>query len=160
MRHSISCVSSQKAIVEASTEEKNRGRLEQRILCIYDVPKVIREGWPSVGKIITVRRIRTDKDKTTDSLHYYITSLKSNDPMLYLELIRRHWWVENKLHHVKDVVMHEDYTKFVTYDRVKKNGLFRNIAFNCIKFSGLDSIKYTLEKCAANIKFIFKLIRT
>ena len=105
MRHSISCVSSQKAIAEAATEEKNRGRFEQRILRIYDVPNVIKEGWPSVGKIITVRRIRTEKGKTTDSLHYYITSLKSNDPMLYLGLIRRHWWVENKLHYVKDVCL-------------------------------------------------------
>lgn len=153
-------MSQQEAIARIETREKNRGRIEHRIASIFPPNEYLTKKWATINKVITIRRIRTQKGKTTDQLHYYVSSLRSNDPNLYLDLIRKHWWVENKLHYVKDVIMQEDRTRFATFDRVKKNGLFRNIAFNCIKLNGFKSIKYTLEKCAANIELIIKLIRT
>lgn len=153
-------VEEQEAISTEETKEKNRGRKEQRILSMYEPNELLKQKWPSVKRVLSVRRIRTEKDQTTDVIHYYVTSIKQAKASSYLKLIRKHWWVENKLHYVKDVILAEDRTKFANYDRTKKNALYRNIVFNCIKFSGRKSIKYTLEKCAGDINLILELFRT
>lgn len=42
--------------------------------------------------------------------HYYLTSLSPREagPEKLLRLVRRHWLIENELHHVKDRTMNED----------------------------------------------------
>jgi len=64
------------------------------------------------------------------------------------------------LHYVKDVILKEDQTSFKTYDRFKKNAIYRNIIFNFFKLNGLKSVKQALEKCANNMELCTKLIRT
>lgn len=124
---------------------------------MYKVPAKLTNEWPSIKRVITIRRIRKTKENESDCIHYYISSLTSNSSKLFLDIIRKHWWVENKLHHVKDVVLNEDNTKFRTFDRYKKNAVFRNIAFNFLKLLGFKSIKYGMEKCANNVSYSAKL---
>jgi predicted transposase YbfD/YdcC len=147
---------------QAQTEEVNRGRVELRILKIYEAQSALRTEWAGLKRIISLRRIRIDKStgKESDSTHYYISSLSSNDALLYLDLIRKHWWIENKLHYVKDVILGEDRISFGTYDRLKKNALYRNVTMNFLKLNGFSSIKYALEKCVNNIKLCCKILRT
>lgn len=147
-------------IEKQQTKEINRGRKECRILSLYEPEIEWTRQYPGLKKIICVRRIRKTKRKESDTTHYYISSLESNDPNLYLDLIRKHWWIENKLHYVKDVVLREDLTSFETYSRIKKNAVYRNIAINCLKLNGFLSIKQGLEKCANNVKLCIKLLRT
>lgn len=145
---------------QASTKERNRGRIEERILQVYEAQKELKEGWAGLQTIMTLRRIRETKEKKTDVTHYYISSLENKDAKFYLDIIRKHWWIENKLHYVKDVVLKEDSTKFATYGRLKKNAIYRNIAINCIKNKGEPSVKYALEKCANNIQRCWEILRT
>lgn len=116
--------------------------------------------YAGLKKIISIRRKRKTKHGESDSTHYYITSLESNDPKLFLDLIRKHWWVENKLHYVKDVILKEDQTSFRTYDRIKKNAVYRNVTINFLKLNGFQSIKQGLERCANNIELCIKLVRS
>jgi len=154
------CTQTNIPISSKITKEVNRGRKEQRILCLYEPNEVLKTERAKLKKVISVRRIREYKNTVSDCTHYYITSLKSNDAKLYLDIIRKHWWIENKLHYVKDVVLKEDLTSFNTYDRFKKNAVYRNVIFNCFKLNGLKSIKLAIEKCAGNIELCLKLIRT
>ena len=154
------CIKDNEPISKGETKERNRGRKEHRILCLYEPNEELTTQWAGLKKVISIRRIRTYKNSVTDSTHYYITSLKSNDSKLYLEMIRKHWWIENKLHYVKDVILREDSTSFKTYDRIKRNAVYRNVILNCFKLNGLKSIKQAIEKCAGNIELCVKLIRT
>ena len=152
--------SKEQPIRKIITKEINRGRLEHRILELYKPNGKEFDEWSNLNRIITIRRIRKDSSKQTDGTHYYITSLKTNNAKQLLEIIRQHWWVENKLHWVKDVIMGEDSTKFDTNDRFKMNSLYRNVAFNCLKLSGHKSIKYGKEKCANDVGKCLELLRT
>jgi len=55
-----------------------------------------------VGQVFQVERTRTIKGATTREIAYGITSLSSDqaDAAELLKLVRDHWGIENRLHHV------------------------------------------------------------
>ena len=63
--------------------------------------------WPGLVAIGKVRRIREEADKTTQETAYYLLS-KALTGERFLEVVRSHWGVENRLHWRLDVVMNED----------------------------------------------------
>lgn len=72
-------------------------------------------GWPGLRQVVLVRTTRTavaaDAPISVED-HYYLTSLAPDkpkgSPKALLTLARRHWEIENCLHHVKDRSMAED----------------------------------------------------
>jgi len=153
-------VSENCSISQEETQEINRGRSERRILELFKPEGNDFSEWSNLNGIISVRRVRKTLGGQSDCMHYYITSLKTKDAKQLLEIIRKHWWVENKLHFVKDVHMEEDRTRFRTYDRIKKNSMYRNVVFNFLKLFGHKSIKQGKETYANNVKKCVKLLRT
>ncbi|GHU13796.1 ISAs1 family transposase [Alphaproteobacteria bacterium] len=88
--------------------ENARGRVERRICSkIIDISCLgnLKE-WKGLKTVFAVRRIVSDKHKTTDETNYYITSL-SETPEKLLAITREHWKIEN-LHWMLDVVFSED----------------------------------------------------
>ena len=90
-------------------KEKNRGRTENRVVRLYNNLVQIDEKWTKLERIIHVHRFgyRPDKKKNEgkyDEHHYYILSRPINDAKVVFDGIRGHWFIENKLHYVKDVV--------------------------------------------------------
>lgn len=154
------CVEQNKSTDRVESEEKVRGRKEVRIVEVYTPIKTLQKDWPHLNKVITVRRIRTEKGQTTDKTHYYITSLKQRSAQSFGQIIRQHWAIENKLHWVKDVILKEDSTIFHNYKTFKLNALYRNFACSCIMLNKLKSIKYAMEMLKENPKNIIKLLRT
>ena len=140
--------------------ENQRGRTEIRMLSLYTPGRELQADWPTIKRVIAVRRIRIIKGNQSDKVHYYITSLNSKNPEQFQWIIRNHWGIENKLHWVKDVIMREDATSFHNYKAIKMNALFRNFVFTCIKLNNYSSIKYALEILRSNPKKILKIIRT
>ena len=66
--------------------------------------------WPGLGQIARLERTRRIGDKESIEIVYLITSLPPADagPERLLALVRAHWAIENKLHHVRDVSMNKD----------------------------------------------------
>lgn len=87
--------------------EKNRGRLEKRIVSVYEVSEEIKKDYPHSKSIIMVNRERTHKETTSRETVYYLSDLDGSAKDFH-DGIREHWSIENKLHYVKDVVMNED----------------------------------------------------
>lgn len=141
------------------TVEHQRGRKEVRILQVYDPGQVLYQDWPSVKRVICIRRKRTHKGKESDQVHYYISSINHDDAEAYQRIIRNHWTIENGLHWVKDVIMKEDKTIFHNYKAYSLNTLFRNTIFTFIKLNGYSSIKHGLEILRANPKLIINIFR-
>jgi predicted transposase YbfD/YdcC len=65
-------------------------------------------------------------------VRYYISSLGS-DAERILQIVRKHWTIENELHWVLDVAMNEDRSR-VRKDQSPENlAVLRHIALNLLK---------------------------
>jgi len=72
-------------------------------------------GWPGLRQVVHVRTTReTLQADPTMAIedHYYVTSLSpqksQGEPLALLTVARRHWEIENRLHHTKDRSLAED----------------------------------------------------
>ncbi len=66
-------------------------------------------GWPAIRQVLRVERRCRQQGEMSCEMRYLITSLSAKvPPRQLLALVRGHWWIENKLHYVRDVTMGED----------------------------------------------------
>ena len=147
------------SVVSSFTEEQTkRGRKEKRITKIYFPTFRIPDGWPGLNRIIQVERNFESKKSSHQTKSYYISSLLSNDAVNFSAGIRGHWFIENKLHWVKDVIQKEDTTRHKSGNAAKNMSIIRNIAINIIRNNGHDSIKHATLFFASNVKELAKII--
>jgi predicted transposase YbfD/YdcC len=66
--------------------------------------------WIGIAQVFMIRRKIKQKDKERIEIVYGITSVprKNADAMRLLDLNRKHWYVENRLHYRRDVTLGED----------------------------------------------------
>jgi len=99
----------------ATTVSKHGGRLEVRqvrasaTLAAY----LQAAGWPAVGVVLEVttcvRWPQHPAQPPRQEVRYFLTSLAATTPpAALLQLVRRHWHIENCLHWVRDVTLGED----------------------------------------------------
>jgi hypothetical protein len=87
----------------AETLDKGHGRVEIRKIAVR-AEAVPHLDWPGLGQIARLERTRWI------GIVYLITSLAQGEagPERLMELVRNHWAIENKRHHVRDVTLNED----------------------------------------------------
>jgi len=103
-------------------DNNTHGRYETRVCEVYDDLYQIDNNYKSVKRVIKVTSIVTIDNKSTTTIHYYISNLIV-DAKKFLYIIRSHWKIENSLHYVKDVSFEEDTTR----TRVKQIPLIQTI---------------------------------
>lgn len=142
-----------------STNEKNKGRTEQREVNVYtNLDHPIFKEWAGIREVVHVistgkrNKIQYQEDR------YYISSIKYPNAKLLNSGIRSHWGIENKLHWVKDVILNEDKSMVLDLDRSGNMSLIRNIVINLYRISGYTSIKYAIEAFTNNIEKCCDLI--
>lgn len=104
--------------------------------------------WPSIAQIIRVTRYRErlrSKQTPSHSVHYYVSN-SCMSALEYAHFIRQHWFIENKLHYVKDVAFQED-------SHVKRVNPFIystciDIGLNKLRALKMKNIKNTLYKAS------------
>ena len=115
----------------------NHGRIERREYWLTGVPEHLRRAtqyWTNLQTIAKVRRTRQVGEKTSDEIHYYISSLPlSVGAQTIARAIRSHWEVENKLHWSLGVSFREDACK------VRKDNGPANLA--CLRRLALTQLK-------------------
>jgi len=95
--------------------EKSHGRLEQRGYEVFSALPMLnkwQEDWSYIQNIIRVTRFRQrlyGGEEPSQEVTYYASNA-SFSAQEYSQYIRQHWFVENKMHHVKDVSFQEDKT--------------------------------------------------
>jgi len=88
--------------------------------------------WTGLQSIAMVMCTRMIGDKQTKQVRFYISSLPS-DAQRILEVVRKHWAIENELHWVLDVALNEDHSR-VRKDHAPENlAVIRHIALNLLK---------------------------
>ena len=128
-----------------TVDQKRRNRHETRTIAVFDAtPAVAGTEWkPYVAAVAQVERTvhtflpTTGLWKTSNETSFYL----SNRPIAAIhaaDAIRKHWWIENKLHYTRDVTLREDAS------RIRKNpGVFarmRSFAYNILRINQSDTI--------------------
>jgi predicted transposase YbfD/YdcC len=94
-------------------EAKAHGRIESRCGDVFDASDFLSKWpeWSAIKQIIRIKRtraiIKKGQLKTSVTIAYYASNAIM-DANLYAKIIREHWFIENKLHHVRDVAFKED----------------------------------------------------
>ena len=132
-----------------STERK-RGRRENRKVQVYPITKGdnIFGQWKGLKVVIMVNRYGYRQNKPYNKAHYYISSIKGEQAEYYAKGIRAHWGIENRLHWVKDVILHEDRNRIKTGSIAQNLSLIKSVIINVFRLNGQESIKKSIEKYA------------
>lgn len=144
-------------------KEKNRGRKENRLVQIYDNLLGINEKWTGLKRIVHVHRYGYRPDKKKDEgkyneHHFYILSKPINDAKVVFEGIRGHWYIENKLHYVKDVVQNEDKSRIFKGKTISNLSILKNITINLFKLNGYKSLTNANRRFANKIKKMINIV--
>jgi predicted transposase YbfD/YdcC len=149
-------VASQSAVSTNFSDERSRGRHEQRTVEVFHPPMSLTEQWAGLKRIIHVERLVWRKSKHSRTHSYYISSVCSDDAQEFAIGVRGHWSIENRLHWVKDVRQHEDSSRISKGNGVETLSLLKNIAINICREDGFDSIKAAAIHFASNVKELLK----
>ena len=96
---------------EACSVNKRHGRLEiRRLRTSQELGDYLAPKWPRVSQVFRIERRITRRGKTTVEVTYGLTSLPASvfSARCLLRLIRRHWYIENRVHWRRDVTLKED----------------------------------------------------
>ena len=100
--------------------------------------------WPHLAQVCRVRRQRIDvgTGEIDDDISYAITSLPpaQADARSLATLLRDHWGIENRLHHVRDVTFDEDRSAIRTKAAPQVIVACRNLAIALLRRAGATNI--------------------
>lgn len=119
--------------------EKKHGREDHYVYHQFEVPEDLpcRGQWNKLQTVGVAIRSSTRRDKTTDDVRYYISSLPLH-VKLFAKTVRGHWGIENSLHWCLDVTFREDDC------RVRERSLTDNIAW--LKRFAISLLKQVADK--------------
>ena len=75
-----------------------------------------------------------------------------------LRLVRGHWTIENRLHHVRDMAFDEDRSRVRTKNGPRVMATLRNLAISILRLAGAPSIKKALRWCARDLGRVMRLV--
>jgi len=141
---------SQNEDIYQTAGEKNRNRIEERTVEIYEKQNGFIENtqWAKhIKTIISVERkthvynTKEKKYRTRQEKAVYLSNYKINAKQAY-QHIRNHWFIENKDHHVRDVTLREDYSRI----RVNPENMstLRSFALNILRRNKIGNINSEL----------------
>ena len=120
--------------------------------------------WPHLAQICRVRRRRVEvrTGEIEDEVSYAITSLPPAraDAARLLALLRDHWGIENKLHHVRDVTFDEDRSTIRTRAAPQVTAACRNLAIALLRRAGIANIAAACRTCAGRPRTAITLVAT
>lgn len=125
----------QRGVAFFKTTDGGHGRIEQRrcwAMPIQEAGLIDTEGWVGLQTVTMIERERETETKTTLERHYYISTLAADAARL-LEVVRKHWHVENRVHWVLDVAFSEDQSRVRSGHAAANLALVRRLAVSALQ---------------------------
>ena len=144
----------------AQTVDGDHGRIEtRRATIVHDVAWLAERhgfaGLQAVGKVEATREI---DDKATTANRYYVLSTPLSAAR-FLDVVRAHWHVENRLHWVLDVVMDEDQSRARKDNGPENLARLRRFALNMLRANqDKGSTRGKIKRAAWDDAFLLKLL--
>ena len=146
--------------VTAQTVDGDHGRIETRTASVSTDIGWLQENhdWPGLGAIGKVERMRETHGKTARETAYYLLSTALSGER-FLDVVRAHWGVENRLHWRLDVVMNEDQQRARLDNGPNNLAVLRHIALNVIQKEGSKgSLRGKLKRAAWDENYLRTLL--
>jgi predicted transposase YbfD/YdcC len=155
------------------TRGKGHGRAETRSHLVMDAPEEVKALFPpaeQVSRVVRTRTVtfwlsdghtRTRVTRTgTETVYLIITMPAREAPPEHIAVyIRRHWSIENRVHHVRDVTLREDSSQVKTGSRPRVLASLRNLSTGLIRQSGHDKIAATLRNAGHDNDLLLAITR-
>jgi len=149
--------------------EKNRNRIETRIIKVYPVRQPTQASlindniWNNwnlyirsiihIEKSVEIFSYKTNSRRISKEEHLYVATYEDNAKG-FANHIRKHWLCENSNHYVRDQTLMEDYS------RIRKNPLslaiLRSFILNILRFNKETNIRAALYRNCCSIQKIFE----
>lgn len=140
------------------TLEKNRGRIEQRAVFVYEPVGINTDEWIGVKQVVEVQRmLEYPCGKISEETHYFIDSTASSAALLN-KGIRAHWGIENTLHYTKDVTFKEDASRIHLGNAPQVISLVKNWVMAMFRFGGFKSMASAIRLVANDFGQMSKLL--
>ena len=140
------------------TGKIRRNRQEKRVVEVFRASRILDlpEWQTHAVEAVRVTRTVLHKDvaagwkwRPTREVAWYASTRESNSAAYYAAATRGHWGVENQVHYVLDVSMHEDAS------RVRKSptilSILRSFALNILRFNKVNDVADALWRNAMNL---------
>lgn len=152
-----------KYIHQSDTQlDKDHGRIEQRECVTIENLDWLFEihQWKGVKSIAKISATVVKGDQQTREERYYISSLPGNADFMN-RAVRKHWFIENKLHWILDVIFKEDYSRVRTGNGAENLNTIRKIALNTIKLDNTikTSFKNKRKMCGWNDNYALNILK-
>lgn len=140
---------------------KDHGRIETReCTTITNLDWLLEiQAWEGIKSIVKIKATIIRDGRQTIEERYYITSLDGNAELLN-NAVRKHWYIENKLHWVLDVLFKEDYCRLRKGNSAENMNIIRKIALNKMKTDQSEkcSMKVKRKKCSWDDNYAAKIL--
>lgn len=140
------------------TLEKNRGRIEEREVFVYQADLIDDTVWKGVVQVIQVkRRVKHKGGHHSFQEAFYIESTGKTAAALNIG-IRGHWAIENTLHWTKDVVFKEDASKIHQGQAPENLSIIKNWVMAIFRINGYKSMQNAIYQVANDFKIMTNLL--
>jgi predicted transposase YbfD/YdcC len=143
------------------TTDKAHGRLERRTLVSTPALNDYLD-WPGVAQVLrrTCQRTELKSGKCTTHMRLAVTSLPRRMVTLaQIELLwRRHWTIENQLHHVRDVSFGEDRCQVHTGHAPQALAALRNGILALLRYEGWPSPPAAFRHFRIDVQHALRLL--
>lgn len=128
----------------AHQAESGHGRVESRSVKICGIEGAA-GGLPFPGAVTAIklhRRRQIKGRKQSRETVYAVTTLDAHQasPADIARLVRRHWAIENRSHHVRDTTFREDASRLRTGNAPRAMASFRNLAIGALRLAGVTNL--------------------
>ncbi len=151
----------QHSLSRASSLDRGHGRLERRTLTLSSA-LVGFLAWPGHRQVFQLVRQRTILKTGVVQMEtlYGITSLLPSqaDARRLLAYVRRHWAIENRSHHVRDVTFDEDHSQVRVGNTPQVMAALRNAAIALHRLAGETNIASACRRTAAHPRHTLALL--
>ncbi len=152
------------ALARARTVDAGHGRVEEREAAVStDVGWLqARHRWPGLAAVGKITGRRTAKGAADDppsvETRYFVLS-QPLTPERFGEIVRSHWGIENQLHWVLDVTMHEDDARTRKEHGPENLAVLRRLALNLAKLDpSQGSMRGRLKRAGWDDTFLIQLL--
>ena len=145
----------------ATLTSKGHGRLETRTLTTSSQLNDFLD-WPFLQQVFQLERHVTicKTGKKHHEIVYGVTSLSSEQasPDKLLQMLRSYWKIKNGLHYPRDVILHEDHTRFKKHSAAHIMAIINNLVLGLIAKSDFPFVPGARRYFAAHPDEAFHLI--
>jgi predicted transposase YbfD/YdcC len=146
----------QQPLTVSQETDNSHGRCVTRIVRVFDGKSVEHQNYTHIQSFIEVTRTGFRGGKEYNQTVFYISSRKFSAE-IFNKKIKEHWFIENQVHWVKDVILKEDKSTIRNITVAKKLSLFTTLIINVYRSLGFISVtegQDWLEKNWTKILFI------